>query len=173
MSGPAPLPWFTFSLTLAPSLVRERLPGVALPSWPEGEVVEALDVEPRYDVEAPDWGGRVARLVNAPSQRVTGRLRLLPATGWAQVAEWEARLAGATLERPVRVRTVSGSVISARTFTPPTPGQPAQGPVSEAFVVALARAAEHAKLPADVVKRLRAEAQLVHAVQRAQAERVR
>ena len=173
MSGPAPLPWFTFSLTLAPDLVRERLPGAALPAWPEGEVVEALDVEPRYDVEVPAWGGRVARLVNAPGQRLTGRLRALPASGWPEVAEWEARLVGATFERPVRVRTASGSVIPARTFTPPASSPPATGPVSEAFVLALARAAEQAKLPADVVTRLQAEARLVQLVQRAQAERLR
>ena len=173
MPGPAPVPWFAFSLSLAPGLVRERLQGVLPPAVPEGEVAEALDVELVHDVLAPEWEGRVARLVESPGRSVTGRLRAVPAPLWPQVAALEERLALATHERPLRVRTASGALVSARAFTPPAPARPAVGPVSESFLVALARAAESAKLPADYVTRLQAEAQLVQTVQRAQAQRLR
>ncbi|MCY1074801.1 gamma-glutamylcyclotransferase [Archangium lansingense] len=171
--GPTPLPWFAFSLALAPELASERLRGVSLPSFPEGELAEALDVELVYDVPSAVWKGRVARLVDAPGRRVLGQLRTLPPPTWPLVARVEKVLAEATRERPVRVRTASGALISARAFTPAAPRHPARGPVSVAFLVALARAAEHAKLPADEVERLQAEARLVQTVQRAQAQRVR
>lgn len=171
--GPTPLPWFAFSLALAPELASERLRGVSLPSPPEGELAEALDVELVYDVPSAAWRGRVARLVDAPGQRVPGRLRAMPPAAWPLVTRVEKVLAGATLERPVRVRTASGALFSARAFTPPAPSRPPRSPVSVAFLVALARAAEHAKLPADAVERLQAEARLVQTVQRARSQRVR
>ncbi|MDC0711271.1 gamma-glutamylcyclotransferase [Stigmatella sp. ncwal1] len=173
MSGSAPLPWFVFSLTLAPELVLERLQGVPVPELPPGELAEALDVGLVYDVPSPDWGGRVARLVEAPGQRVMGLLRAVPSSEWGQVARLEALLGLATGERPVRVRTASGAVRAARAFSPVDPRNPAPGPVSVAFLVALARAAEHAGLPSHHVERLQAEAHLVQTVQRAQADRVR
>ncbi|OJT21596.1 gamma-glutamylcyclotransferase [Archangium sp. Cb G35] len=171
--GPTPLPWFAFSLALAPELAGERLRGVSLPSLPEGELAEALDVELVYDVPSAAWKGRVARLVDAPGQRVPGRLRAMPPDSWPLVTRGEKVLAEATLERPVRVRTASGALLSARAFTPPAPSQPPRSPVSVAFLVALARAAEHAQLPADAVERLQAEARLVQSVQRARSQRVR
>ncbi len=144
-----------------------------MPELPEGELAEALDVEFRHDAPAPDWGGCIARLVDAPGRRVLGRLRSVPPQLWPQVARLEAALGLATEERAVRVRMASGGVLSARAFTPPAVGHTAQGPVSVAFLVALAQAAERAGLPADYVERLQAEAHIVETVQRAQAQRLR
>ena len=174
MSGPPPLPWFAFSLTLAPELFRERLQSVPLPALPQGELAEALDVDLVHDVPSRGWHGRVARLVNAPGKRVLGLLRPLAASDWPQVARVEKVLALASLERPVQVRTASGTLVSARTFTPPAARRPSpdEGEISVPFLVALARAAEHAQLPPGHVERLQAEAQLVQTVQRAQAQRL-
>ena len=174
MSGPASSrPWFCCSLSLAPALVRERLGGLPEPAVPGGEGAEALDVDLVYDVAAPEWHGRVARLVDGPGQRVLGRLRPVPPALWPQVVALEERLALASLERTVRVRTASGALVTARALTPPAPPRAVQAPVSETFLVALARAAESAKLPADYVLRLHAEARLVQTVQRARTERPR
>jgi hypothetical protein len=167
MSGTAPLPWFVFSLALAPELVAARLPGLAVPELPEGELAEALDVALVHDVPSPAWGGRVARLGEAPGQRLPGLLRAVPAPLWEPVARMEALLGGATGERTVRLRTASGALRTARAFSPAAPGSPGTGPVSVAFLVALARAAEHAGLPSAYVERLQAEAHLVHTVQQA------
>ena len=174
MSGPSPLPWFAFSLTLAPELFRERLPDTSLPSLPEGEPVEALDVELVHDVPSQHWRGRVARLVNAPGQRVPGLLRSVDPAWWPQVARVERVLSLASHERPVRVRTASGAIVSARTFTPPPARRPAPGggDVSVSFLVALAQAAEHTRLPPGYVERLQAEAHLVQTVQRAHSQRL-
>jgi hypothetical protein len=173
MTGTSPLPWFAFSLSLAPDVARERLRGIPVLSLPEGELSEALDVELVYDAPAADWGGKVARLVDAPGRRVMGLLRRMPPQSWPVVARLEETLALAAEERAVRVRTASGAVLSARTFTPPAPGHRPQGTVSVAFLVAHARAAERASLPAAYVERLQAEAHLVQTVQRAHADRIR
>lgn len=174
MPGPSPLPWFAFSLTLAPELFRDRLPGMVFPSLPEGELAEALDVDVVHDVPCPGWQGRVVRLVDAPGQRVLGRLRPLVGSEWSQVVRVEEALGLATLARPVRVRTASGALVSARTFTPPPPRNPPRDdePVSVPFLVALAQAAERAQLPPGHVERLQAEAHLVRTVQRAHAQRL-
>ena len=168
----APTPWFAFSLALAPELLPERLPGPPLPALPEGEVAEALDVDLVYDVPAQPWEGRVARLVAAPGKRVVGRVREVPPAVWPQVARLERALALASQERPVQVRTASGVVVTARAFTTPTPRVRGQGLVSVPFLVALARAAEHAKLPAPYIEKLQAEAHLVQRVQDAHAHRL-
>ncbi|MFL5346241.1 MAG: gamma-glutamylcyclotransferase [Hyalangium sp.] len=173
MSGTPPLPWFAFSLSLAPEVARERLRNTPVLELPEGELAEALDVELVYDAPAPDWGGRVARLVDAPGRRVMGLLRRMPAQVWPLVARLESTLASAAEERPVRVRTATGAVLSARTFTPPAPRHAPPGPISVEFLVSHARAAERAALPATYVERLQAEAHLVQRIQKAQSERIR
>jgi hypothetical protein len=165
--------YFSFSLTLAPELTRERLQAVTFPALPVGEVAEALDVSLIHDVPSPDWDGRVARLVDAPGQRIPGLLRTLSPQEGAALARLEQRLALATVEREVRVRTASGAQVTARAFTPPAVNPAPRGPVSVSFLVALARAAERAGLPADYVERLQAEAHLVQSVQRAQADKLR
>lgn len=167
------MPWFAFSLSLSPEVARDRLRNLPVLPMPEGELAEALEVELVYDVQAPEWGGKVARLVDAPGRKVMGLLRRMPPHAWPLVARLEAALAQASEERPVRVRTASGAVLSARAFSPPAPKQAPQGLVSEAFLEAHAQAAERASLPAHYVERLQAEARLVHTVQRAQAERIR
>lgn len=172
MSATPSYVWFSFSLALAPGLTGERVQGAPLPALPEGEVAAALDVELLYDVPAPDWGGHVPRLVEAPGRRVMGRVRLMPLESWPQVAKLEEALSLATRERPVRVRTATGAMLLARAFTPP-PTEPSPGLVSESYLEALARAAEHAKLPTDYVSRLQAEARLIQAVQRGHARRPR
>jgi hypothetical protein len=73
----------------------------------------------------------------------------------------------------VRVRTATGAVLAARAFTPPPPKHAPQGGISVEFLVAHARAAERAALPATYVERLQAEAHLVQKVQKAQADRLR
>jgi AIG2 family protein len=173
MSGTSPMPWFAYSLSLAPDVARERLRSTPVLALPEGELAEALDVELLYDASAADWGGKVARLVDAPGRKVLGLLRRMPPHTWPLVARLETALAQAVEERPVRVRTASGAVLSARAFTPPAPGQAPRGVVSVAFLEAHARAAEHAALPAAYVERLQAEARIVQTVQRAQADRTR
>ncbi|HYH96928.1 gamma-glutamylcyclotransferase [Hyalangium sp.] len=173
MSGTSPLPWFAFSLSLSPDVARERLRNMPVLALPDGELAEALDVELVYDVQSADWGGKVARLVDAPGRRVMGLLRRMPPHTWAQVERLEAALAQAVEERPLRVRTASGATLSARAFTPPAPAHAPQGVVSVAFLEAHARAAERASLPATYVERLQAEARIVQTVQRAQADRIR
>jgi hypothetical protein len=172
MSASCSYVWFTYSLALAPGLTRERVGGTLLPHLPEGEVAAALDVELLYDVPAPDWGGHVPRLVDAPGRRVMGRVRVMPLESWPQVARLEEALSLATGERPVRVRTACGAMLSARAFTPPPP-VPSPGLVSESFLEALVRAAAHAKLPTDYVSRLKAETRLIQTAQRGHARRSR
>jgi hypothetical protein len=167
MSGTKPLPWFAYSLSLAPEVALDSLRGVPAPELPGGELAEALGVALVYDVPAPDWGGRVARLVDAPGKRLMGLLRFLSPELWPQVARLEAALARAGEERAVRVRTASGAVLSARAFTPSADGHTTQGLVSVTFLVAHAHAAELAGLPARYVEQLQAEAHLVQKVQKA------
>jgi hypothetical protein len=173
MTGTSPLPWFAFSLSLAPDVARERLRNMPVLDLPDGELAEALDVELIYDAPAPAWGGRVARLVDAPGRRVMGLLRRMPPQVWPLVTRLEETLSQAVEERPVRVRTATGAVLAARAFTPPDPRQVPPGPVSVEFLVAHARAAERAALPASYVQRPQAEAHLVQTVQRAQSQRTR
>jgi gamma-glutamylcyclotransferase len=168
-----PRAWFAFSIALAPELARERLGGESPLRLTEGEVAHALDVDLIYDVPSEAWGGLVARMVDAPGRHLVGRVRAIPAASWPLVARMEESLALATDERPVRLRTPSGSLFSARAFTPLAPRAPTPGLVSVAYLLALARAAEHAKLPADDVSRLQAEARLVQAVQRSPGDRPR
>nr|AYM52863.1 hypothetical protein [Myxococcaceae bacterium MCy9487] len=171
-SGPtASRPWFAFSLDLAPTTASPHLHVLPpVPDFPEGDLAEALDVDVVYDVHVPNWGGRVARLVDAPGHRILGRLRSVAAESWPALARLETALALATEERPVKVRTASGAVVAAHAFTPSAQGASPQGPVSEAFLITLAVAAERAHLPADVVEKLQAEARIVHAVQHARPD---
>ncbi len=168
-AGPtAPRPWFAYSLDLAPVIARERLPGLPpVPDVLEGELAEALDVDVVYDVASASWGGKVARLVEAPGRKLPGMLRRVPPEAWDALARLESAMAGATDVRQVKVRTFSGAVLTAHTFTPAAPATPAQGPVSESFLVTLALAAEQAGLSPDHVERLQAEARIVHALQKA------
>ncbi len=173
MSGTPPLPWFAYSLSLSPEVARERLRNTPVLELPDGELAEALDVELVYDAPAQDWGGRVARLVDAPGRRVMGLLRRMPAPVWPLVARLETALALAAEERPVRVRTATGAVLSARAFTPPAPKHAPQGPISVEFLVSHARAAERAALPATYVERLQAEVHRVQRIQQAPSNRPR
>ncbi|RYZ41070.1 MAG: gamma-glutamylcyclotransferase [Myxococcaceae bacterium] len=170
--GPAASrPWFAFSLDLAPAAASRHLHGLPpVPDFPEGELVEALDVDVVYDIHVPNWGGRVARLVDAPGHQIMGRLRSVDAESWPVLARLETALALANEERPVRVRTASGDVVEALAFTPAARNITTQGPVSEAFLITLAVAAERARLPAAVVEKLQAEARIVHAVQHARPD---
>ncbi|NVJ23112.1 MULTISPECIES: gamma-glutamylcyclotransferase [Myxococcus] len=169
---PAPRPWFAFSVDLSPATARERLPGLpSAPTLPEGELAEALDVDVVYDVPSHAWGGKVARLVDAPGKSLPGLLRRVSAETWDAVSRLESVLAEATTSRPVKVRTATGAVLSAHAFTAPARGgPPAQGPVSEAFLVTVALAAERSGLPADYVERLQAEARIVGTLQQAKAD---
>ncbi|WP_223638692.1 gamma-glutamylcyclotransferase [Corallococcus sp. EGB] len=171
-SGPvASRPWFAFSLDLAPAAASRHLHGLPpVPDFPEGELAEALDVDVVYDVHVPNWGGRVARLVEAPGHRLSGRLRSIATESWPVLARLETALAFAAEERPVKVRTANGTVVDAHAFTPAARNTSTQGPVSEAFLITLAVAAERARLPAAVVEKLQAEARIVHAVQHARPD---
>lgn len=171
-SGPvASRPWFAFSLDLAPAAASRHLHGLPpVPDFPEGELAEALDVDVVYDVHVPNWGGRVARLVDAPGRRLYGRLRAVASAAWPALARLETALALATEERLVRVRTASGAVVEAHAFTPADRDTSSQGPVSEAFLITLAVAAERARLPTPVIENLQAEARIVHTVQHARPD---
>ncbi|AEI69066.1 hypothetical protein [Corallococcus macrosporus] len=165
---PASRPWFAYSLDLAPVIARERLPG--LPPIPDvlgGELAEALDVDVVYDVASAAWGGKVARLVDAPGRKLPGMLRRVPPEAWDALARLESSMAGATEARPVKVRTFTGAVLTAQAFTPAAPTTPAQGVVSESFLVTLALSAEQAGLSSEHVERLQAEARIVQALQKA------
>ncbi|WP_426754166.1 gamma-glutamylcyclotransferase [Myxococcus sp. Y35] len=168
-AGPtAPRPWFAYSLDLAPVMARERLPGLPpIPDVLEGELAEALDVDVVYDVASAAWGGKVARLVDAPGRKLPGMLRRVEPEDWDALSRLEAALAGATAVRPVKVRTFTGAVLTAYAFTPAAPATPAQGLVSESFLVTLALSAEQAGLSPDHVERLQAEARIVQALQKA------
>lgn len=168
---PSPRPWFAFSVDLSPATARERIPGLpALPSLPDVELAEALDVDVVYDVPSAAWGGKVARLVDAPGKRLPGLLRRLSPEQWEAVSRWEAPLAEATTSRAVKVRTATGALLTAQAFTPPARGStPPPGPISEAFLITVAVAAERAGLSADHVERLQAEARIVETIQQAKA----
>jgi gamma-glutamylcyclotransferase len=165
-------PWFAFSLDLAPAAASRHLNGLPpVPSFDEGELAEALDVDVVYDVHVPNWGGRVARLVEAPGHQLYGRLRSVAEDAWPVLARLETALALATEELPVRVRTASGDVVDAHAFTPSARTVSTDGPVSEPFLITLAVAADRARLPAAVVEKLQAEARIVHAVQHARPDK--
>lgn len=171
---PAPRSWFAYSLDLAPVIAHERLPGLPpIPDVLEGELAEALDVDVVYDVASAAWGGKVARLVDAPGRKLPGMLRRVPSDAWDALVRLESAMAGATDVRQVKVRTFTGAVLSAQVFTPPTPATPAQGLVSESFLVTLAQSAEEAGLSPDHVERLQAEARIVQALQQAGPEALR
>ncbi len=164
----APRPWFAYSLDLAPVTAHERLPGLPpIPDVLEGELAEALDVDVVYDVASAAWGGKVARLVDAPGRKLPGMLRRVDAADWDALARLESAMAGASDVRQVKVRSFTGAVLTATAFTPPTPATPAQGAVSESFLVTLALAAEQAGLFPEHVERLQAEARIVQALQKA------
>ncbi|MCP3098845.1 gamma-glutamylcyclotransferase [Myxococcus sp. K15C18031901] len=167
----APQPWFAFSLDLAPGTARERLPSLPpTPALPDGELAEALDVEVVYDVDSATWGGRVARLVDAPGKSLPGLLRRLPsAAQWEAVVRMEAALSESTSTRPVKVRTATGATLVAQAFTPPGRTGSGAGTISESFLVTVALAAERAGLSPDHVERLQAEARIVQTVQQARA----
>ncbi|MBZ4394928.1 gamma-glutamylcyclotransferase [Myxococcus sp. AS-1-15] len=169
---PSPRSWFAYSVDLSPVTARERLPGLpVLPALPDGELAEALDVDVVYDVPSLAWGGKVARLVDAPGKKLPGVLRRLSPEAWDAVSRLESVIAEASTSRPVKVRTATGALLSAHAFTPPPRATPSpQGPISEAFLVTLALAAERAGLAADYVERLQAEAQIVGTLQQAKAD---
>jgi hypothetical protein len=174
MTSPEILQWFAWSVTLAPELAREQLRGIeTTPALGPGELVEALDVDLSYDVPHPGWGGRVARLVDAPGRRIQGVCRRVPSEDVEAVARLEAALGLATEWRRVRVRTGAGGMLEAVAFSPPATGLTTDGLVSESFLTTLALTAEKAGLPAEYVQRLQAEAQIVSTVQRAHATRLR
>ncbi|AGC47308.1 hypothetical protein MYSTI_06035 [Myxococcus stipitatus DSM 14675] len=168
---PSPRPWFAFSVDLSPAVARERLSGLPVPpSLPDGELAEAMDVDVVYDVPSAAWGGKVARLVDAPGKRLPGLLRRVSPEVWDAMSRLEAPLAEATTSRPVKVITSTGGILSAHAFTPPARGgTPPPGPISEAFLIAVAVAAERAGLSAEHVERLQAEAHIVQTIQQAKA----
>lgn len=128
-------------------------------SLPEGEVVQALDLELVFDFPSRWWGGRVAGLADEPGAVVFGRLFEVSGADWPILEHKEGAVTGMSIEREVRVRRADGSVVSARAFTTNPARARRDGPVSARFVEALVRGAEQAGLPATWIERLRAGAE--------------
>ncbi len=121
---------------------------------PEGEVVEALDVDLVYDFPSRWWQGRVAGLVDRSGSSVFGRLFTIPGIDWPIVQHKEGAITAMCIERPVRVRGADGALHDAFAFTTNPQRRSVEGPISPRFVEALIRGARAAQLPAAYVARL-------------------
>lgn len=121
---------------------------------PEGEVVEAVDLDLVYDFPSRWWGGRVAGLVDAPGSSVFGRLFEIAGPDWPIVEHKEGAITAMCVERRVHVRRANGEIVEASAFTTRPERASTDGPVSDRFVEALVRGASASGLPAAYVARL-------------------
>ena len=124
---------------------------------PNGEVVEAIDVDLIYDFPSRWWGGRVAGLTDKPGAHVFGRLYEIAAVDWPIIQHKEGAITGMCGEREVRVKRASGESLMATAFTTRKERASTDGPVSARFVEALVRGATSAGLPAEYLERLKAK----------------
>lgn len=162
MSSPRAL--FAFSPLIDPAAFDEwkRSHGHAALQLPPGEVAEAVGVDLVYSCPSKKWGGRIAALTPVAGKSVFGKLFRIRPEDWAAIVEAETGRGEKLAELEVQVRA-GGKMIPATAFAPRAPST--DGPVSESYARALAKAAEAARLPADYVDRLKAEAELLHRVQ--------
>lgn len=131
---------------------------------PAGEVAEALEVDLVFERPSKRWGGRIAGLVKRPGRSVFGRLYTVPSSQWPLLRQAEAAWTASCGELLVKVR-VGHRVMEATAFTTSPGSASLEGPVSERYAQALAKAAESAGLPGPWVSRLKAEAMILERVQ--------
>jgi cation transport regulator ChaC len=125
---------------------------------PDGVVAEALDVDLVFDFPSRFWGGRVAGLADRPGASVYGRLYEIAGKDWAVIEHKEGAVTGMCVPREVRVRLPGGEVATATAFVTRPERASTEGPVSAPFVLALARGAEAAGLPAAYLEQIRRSA---------------
>jgi hypothetical protein len=121
------------------------------------------DFELVFDAPSAKWDGRVAALHRKRGASVYGLMYALTPAQLSAVERWRA--GEVKLEVAVKADG-SAKAVKAVAFEPPSASRSTTGPVSETFLAALVRGAEQARLPADYVERLKAEAELVQRVQR-------
>ena len=124
---------------------------------PAGRLAVAEELALTYDFPSRWWGGRVAGLVDRPGARVHGVVYEIAGADWPILEHKEGVVTGMSVERPVQL-VVDGQPLAARAFTTNPARASSDGPVSARFLEALVRGARDAKLPADYIDRLRADA---------------
>ena len=115
-----------------------------------------------YDAFSSRWGGRVASLRSKPGSSVHGLLYSLTPAQLSKIEKWRAG------EKELEVSVLKTDVaepLKAIAFTTPKKNATSSGEVSEAFVQALIKGAEHAHFPAEYLNRLKAEEQILKRVQ--------
>jgi hypothetical protein len=157
--------YFAYSHLIDPATFDDwkRKNGHASFQLPEGEVAEAVDVDLFYDSPSKRWGGRIAGLAKRPGS-VFGRLYRIRDEDWPIIQRAEGDRGDKVAEIPVTVK-VGGKSVQAIAFSTHPLCATTKGPVSESYTQALVTAAERAKLPAEYVERLRAEAEILQKVQ--------
>jgi cation transport regulator ChaC len=125
---------------------------------PAGERAAAIDVALVFDFPSRFWGGRVAGLEPRPGSTVHGVLFEIGGRDWPIVRHKEGAITGMCVEQSLRVRTEAGAIIDATTFATAPERRRSDGPVSAAFVDAIVRGAETARLPTDWIEAVRAAA---------------
>jgi hypothetical protein len=132
-----------------------KLPAPAGAQLPDFELV--------FDAPSTKWEGRVASLHRKRGASVYGLMYALTPAQLSAVERWR----GGDKKLEVAVKTDgTAKTVKAVAFQPPAAARSVSGPVSETFLAALVRGAEQARLPADYVQRLKAEAEIVGRVQR-------
>lgn len=162
----SPRAYFAYSPLIDPSTFEDwrRKNGYGTFQMPEGEVAEAVDVDLAFDYASVRWGGRIASLVKKPGRSVHGKLFLIPTDAWSMIQHAEGARGAKFVELPVQVRS-GGRTVAATAFGTHPDRTTSKGPVSEQYALALAKAAEAAKLPNSYVLRLKAEAEILQRVQ--------
>lgn len=162
----APRAYFAYSPLIDPAAFEAwRLKnGYAQFQLPAGEVAEAIDVDLVFDYTSPRWGGRIASLTRKAGRSVHGKLFRIRPEDWAVIQHAEGGRGAKFVELEVQVRS-GGKTVTATAFSTHPDRRTVKGPVSESYAIALARAAEAAKLPGPYVMRLKAEAEILQRVQ--------
>ena len=155
--GGAPRNYFAYSTVLdRPAFEEWRAQhGYEGFELPAGQLAEARDVGLVFDFPSRWWGGRVAGLVDAPGQRVFGRLFEIAAEDWPIVQHKEGAITGMCVERELEV-LVGGAPIRAVAFTTAPGRRSLDGPVSTRFLAALQSGARTAGMPEAYLEELRA-----------------
>lgn len=147
-AGAAPRSYFAYSTVLdrAAFLDWRAQHNYGFFDLPEGRVAEAVDTALTFDFPSRWWGGRVAGLVDQKGSSVWGVVFSIAGGDWPIVQHKEGGITGMSVEREVVVR-IGGASEKAIAFTTAPSRASMAGPVSAAFVEALARGARGAGLP--------------------------
>jgi gamma-glutamylcyclotransferase len=168
---PAPRAYFVYSPLIDPAVASAAK--VAELAQGQGEVAEAIDVDLVFDVPSSKWNGRVGALVQRPSRSVFGKLiqaNDLSKLELADKAELAPAANAALKEIQIQVKaggkTITATALGSNTGSNTGAKAPnGNDPVSESYAKAIAKAAEAARLPAEYVTRLKAEAEILQRVQ--------